>query len=121
VFGLEQAESVLNKLNKLETIEDVRVAVGGHIVEGLVSCLLDVILSFKSGAIYQKHLENVKAQSNDAFVMKTAYKYLDERQKKSKDELRIIEASKLLALDGNTLKRWQTSYSMTIRRRGRPN
>ncbi|PLW47890.1 hypothetical protein PCANC_10755 [Puccinia coronata f. sp. avenae] len=99
VFGLEQAKNIINKLKKLKTIEDVRVAVGGHFVEGLVSRLFDVILSFKSGAIYQKHLENVKAQSNDAFVMKTAYKYLNEKQKKRKDELRMIEASKLLALD----------------------
>ncbi|PLW30043.1 hypothetical protein PCASD_00002 [Puccinia coronata f. sp. avenae] len=94
-----KAKSIINKLKKLETIEDVRVAVGGHFVEGLVSRLFDVILSFKSGAIYQKHLENVKTQSNDAFVMKTAYKYLDEKKKKRKDELRMIEASKLLALD----------------------
>jgi hypothetical protein len=99
VFGLEQANNIINKLNKLETIEDVRVAVGGHFVEGLVSWLFDVILSFKSGIIYQKHLENVKAQSNNAFLMKTAYKHLDKKQKKRKDELRKIEASKLLALD----------------------
>ena len=99
IFSKTQVNHVVERLVELNSKEDVRVAIGGHYVDGLVPRLHQVIMDFKRGDIYLSHVKKMTSLEQDKFVKKTAFKYLNENQKKRKSELREIDAAqKMLKL-----------------------
>ncbi|EFP82781.2 uncharacterized protein PGTG_08977 [Puccinia graminis f. sp. tritici CRL 75-36-700-3] len=93
IFGKDQIDCMIERIEELRTEEDVRVAVGGHYIEGLVTQLHKVIEIFKDSDIYQNHYARVRAEEEDKYVKKTPYKHLDDNQKKRKAELKLIDAA----------------------------
>ncbi|POW13829.1 hypothetical protein PSTT_03484 [Puccinia striiformis] len=93
IFSNIEVDSIMAKLEGLETEEHVRVAVGGHYVEGLVTLLHKLIIKFKCGALYQEHLAKVRSDEEDRYVKKTPLKHLNNNQKKRKAKLQVIAAA----------------------------
>jgi hypothetical protein len=111
IFGMEEIDSIIGKIAKLEVEEDLRVVVGGHHFtgpgsDGLVSQLLPVIQKFKTGVIYLAYQARLNSILEDKYVKKTAFKHLNETQKSRKRELKKIE-------DENKMKKQRLTQSTT--------